>query len=180
MHPRTLHDGFGEEEFLSLPESHDRIELLDGEVILSPSPTYAHQRIVAELLRHLMAWADAHPPAAVGLSPLDVRLGDSRILQPDLFIVRDGIPADLQGPVRAIPDLVVEVTSENRSYDRMTKRLAYAEAGVPEYWIVDRRERRLELIQGLETVLLVESGPIRSMTLPDLGVPLSALFAHGG
>jgi hypothetical protein len=35
-----------EKEFLDLPESTDKIELVDGEVVVSPSPTYWHQEIL--------------------------------------------------------------------------------------------------------------------------------------
>ena len=39
-------------------------------------------------------------------------------------------------PIERIPDLCIEVVSTRRVYDRVTKRLAYAKAGVAEYWTV--------------------------------------------
>ncbi len=45
-----------EEEFLSLPESTEKVELVDGEVILSPTPSYRHQWILRRIVRALEDW----------------------------------------------------------------------------------------------------------------------------
>ena len=71
------------------------------------------------------------------MSPLDVRFGPDRILQPDAMVFLEVIPHDIAMPIARIPEICVEVVSTNRTYDRVTKRYAYAEAGVKEYWIVD-------------------------------------------
>lgn len=167
---------FTEEEFLALPETMDHVELIDGEVILSPSPLPVHQLVLAGLAYEFERWARAHRPATVGQSPLDVRFGPARILQPDLMIFRDRIdPRRL--PVTTLPALVVEVLSSQRSYDRMTKRLVYAEAGVPEYWLVDLDDRTVEIVLGLETVE-VTAGVAVSRAFTDLRVSLPEVFAE--
>lgn len=163
-----------EAEFLALPESHDRIELIDGEVILGPPPTPVHQTIVARLCRSLGAWADEHPPAFLGLSPLDVRIAPGRIVQPDLFLLLSGPPGP-EGPVDAVPDLVVEVLSRDRGYDRVTKRVLYAQAGVPEYWIVDPLTRRIESCEGMDQVVTF-TATAQSRVAPGLQVELDALL----
>jgi Uma2 family endonuclease len=139
-----------EEDFLALPESTDRLELLDGEVHMAPSPSPLHQIVLGRLYRVLAAWADAHPPAFAGLAPLDVRLAPGRIVQPDLFLVNGGIDPT-RSPIDVVPDLVVEVLSGNRAHDRITKRLIYAQAKVREYWIVDPLDRSIERCEGTET-----------------------------
>ncbi len=126
-----------EEEFRSLPESTDKLELLDGELILAPSPSYRHQLILRRIIRALEDWAATQPgEITIGMAPLDVRFAPGRILQPDAFVLLAKTPSNLEGPITAIPALCVEVLSSNRSYDRMTKRLVYAEAGVRELWTV--------------------------------------------
>lgn len=63
-----------EEEFLALPETMDRVELLDGEVIVAPFPNAWHQEILGRLVLALRTWAASHGgPAFVGMAPLDVR-----------------------------------------------------------------------------------------------------------
>ncbi|MDH5674488.1 MAG: Uma2 family endonuclease [Myxococcales bacterium] len=126
-----------EEEFLALPESTERLELLDGEVILAPSPSYRHQLVLRRIVRALEDWAACHDDeVTIGMAPLDVRFAPGRILQPDAFLCFGATPDAHEGPINIIPDLCVEVLSTNRAYDRMTKRLVYAEAGVRELWTV--------------------------------------------
>jgi Uma2 family endonuclease len=108
-----------EAEFLRLPESVDRIELIDGEVIVSPSPSYWHQEILGRILVALRGWAAGQPgPVVIGQSPLDVRFAPGRILQPDAFVILGhAIARDHEGPIDRVPDLCVEVLSTDRAYD---------------------------------------------------------------
>ena len=66
-----------------------------------------------------------------------MRFGSGRILQPDAMVFFARISRDQQGPIDRIPEICVEVLSSDRAYDRITKRLLYAAAGVGEYWVVD-------------------------------------------
>ncbi len=127
-----------EEEFLRLPESTGKIELVDGEVIVSPSPTYWHQEVLGRIVLALRTWARKRKgPVTIGQAPLDVRFAPGRILQPDAFVLFARVPRDHEGPIDRIPELCVEVLSTDRLNDRVTKRLLYAAAGVTEYWVVE-------------------------------------------
>ncbi len=127
-----------EQEFLRLPESTAKIELIDGEVVVSPSPSYWHQEIVGRIVTALRAWArKRREPVTVGQAPLDVRFAPGRILQPDVFVLFARVPRSHHGPIDAVPQLCVEVLSSERVHDRVTKRLLYAAAGVAEYWVVE-------------------------------------------
>ena len=163
-----------ENEFFALPESNQLVELLDGEVYKPPAPSPMHQLVVGPLYREVAAWADAHAPSFVGLAPLDVRLAPNRIVQPDVFVLAGGLSAP-DGPIEQVPELVIEVLSQNRSHDRITKRLVYAQAGVAESWIVDPVDRSIEICAGLNTIE-VASTRAESRVLPGLAVDLSALF----
>ena len=99
-----------EEEFLALPETMERVELLDGEVIVAPSPTARHQTLLVRLATRLQSWVETSEHGAfVGLSPLDVRFAPGRILQPDVFVILGGVAGGHEGPLDTIPDLCVEV-----------------------------------------------------------------------
>jgi Uma2 family endonuclease len=127
-----------EEEFLALPETMDRVELVDGEVIVSPSPSLWHQELLARIVHSLRSWVAGHSrPVFVGLAPLDVRFGSGRILQPDAFVVCAEVSFDESGPLDRVPEICVEVLSTNRSFDRLTKRVVYAASGVQELWLVE-------------------------------------------
>ena len=126
-----------EEEFLALPETMTKVELLDGEVIMAPAPSLLHQHVLRRIVRRLEDWAEAQPdPVFVGQNPVDIRFAPNRILQPDAFVILGEVDLHHRGPLTRIPDLCIEVRSPNdHGYDRVTKRLLYAEAGVREYWV---------------------------------------------
>jgi len=141
---------------------------------MAPAPLLRHQVLVGALYSRLARWADAHPPAFVGLSPLDVRLGPDRIVQPDLFVMLGGRPP-LDQLLVGVPEFVVEILSSKPSYDRMTKRLLYAEAGVAEYWLVDPLDRTVEVVHGIQTVA-TRTDRVESTVCAGLTLDLSSLF----
>lgn len=146
MYPAPVHHRVTEAEFLALPETMDRVELLDGEVIVAPSPLVRHQEVLGALFLQVAPWARANPPAKVFLAPLDIRFGPERILQPDLAVFVSAPPPADALPVPIVPEIVAEVLSQRRAYDRITKRAVYLEAGVREYWIVDPDNRVIEVV----------------------------------
>jgi len=122
-----------------LPPSATKVELIDGEVVVSPSPSPRHQEVLRRLLREVEAWASARSrPSTVLFAPADIRFRDGRILQPDLAIWLDAIALPEEGPIDVVPDVCAEVLSRDRLYDRVTKRAIYAQSGVREYWAVER------------------------------------------
>lgn len=163
-----------EESFLSGPETTQQVELLDGEVIVSPSPNSTHQRLVGDLFLALKHWQRANPDTMVGLSPLDVRIAPNRILQPDLFVFSDGVVDAM--PLDGVPQFIVEVLSSNRSYDRLAKRFVYEQAGVHEYWMVDADRKCIEVVVDGE--LRVEAETVRSVALSGLVVDVVELFSE--
>jgi Uma2 family endonuclease len=176
MH-RAARATVSETDFLALPESNQPIELVDGEVIVTPSPSYRHQEVLGRVVGALRAWAvSSGVQASVVQAPLDVRFGAGRILQPDAMVFLQALPADVETPVSRVPELCVEVLSHNRAYDRVTKRYLYAEAGVLEYWIVDPTgifERRTGPALSQLDVLQER---VTSQVLPGFVLELEPLF----
>ncbi len=167
-----------EEEFLALPESTDKIMLIDGEVVVSPSPSSWHQEILGRVVTALRSWAGRQRrPITVGQAPLDVRFASGRILQPDAFVLLAAIPRKHEGPIDRVPDLCLEVLSSNRVHDRVTKRLLYAAAGVREYWVIDPAG----LVERWTGPGLAEAtvprASLRSPLLPRFRLDLRRLFA---
>jgi Uma2 family endonuclease len=117
-----------------LPDDNLKYELLDGILLVSPAPIPRHQRAILRLGRIL---DDACPEDhEVFLAPLDWRPDNRTNLQPDLLVVaKDRIG---EKNIQQNPAIVVEVLSpSSRRYDRLLKFGRYAEAGIPQYWIVD-------------------------------------------
>jgi Uma2 family endonuclease len=128
------------------PLATPRCELVDGELLVTPSPTWSHQRAVVLLVKALEEYLESHPVGVVCVSPSDVELEPQTIVQPDVFVVPPG-EADrlLRGslPVREAL-LAAEVLSPSSGrHDRVTKRQLYSRH-LHEYWIVDLDARIIE------------------------------------
>ena len=126
----------------TLPEGNLRYELLDGTLLVSPSPVPLHQAVIGEL--HVLLRAACPADHYVFLAPLDWQPDGRTSLEPDLLVVR----RDRIGPKNIVetPTVVVEVISPSSArIDRMLKFARYAEGGIPQYWIVDPRVPSVEI-----------------------------------
>jgi Uma2 family endonuclease len=133
--------------FLALPDDGVRRELLDGVVVVNPSPLTRHQRLVARLFLALEAAYGATGRGEVFFAPFDVVLDRKVVVQPDLLVVLRA-RQDIVTPanVRGAPDLVVEVLSDGtRRRDVRTKKALYERAGVRQLWLVDPEADRVEV-----------------------------------
>ena len=127
-----------------------RYELVDGELLVTPSPQPLHQRAVTLLWQALRAYVESWGIGEVFVSPADLELEPGTIVQPDVFVVPAGGDALTKswGVVRALL-LAVEVLSPmSGRQDRVTKRRFYARVGVAEYWVVDVETRIVERWRG--------------------------------
>ena len=130
----------------ALPDDGRRHEIIDGELLVTPSPTYAHQWAVLALYRRLDAYLRGNRAGYVLTAPADVRFDALTVVQPDLFVVpqrEGGRPMSWDEAGGAL--LTVEVLSPaSAAADRVRKRALYQRQGVPEYWIVDLDARVIE------------------------------------
>lgn len=167
----------------AMPESLDRIEILDGDLVVSPSPhLHRHQTTVGNLFALLRAWVKPRKLGRVFVAPADVVRSEKRVLPPDVFYVR----ADRLGAVgRALhgpPDLVAEVLSPgNDRLDQTVKFRMYEEAGVPECWIVDPKKGTVEgFALGPDGYARHDAGArgaaVRSALLDGLSVNVDDVF----
>ncbi len=131
----------------AFPSDGNRYEVIDGELVVTPSPTWDHQGVVAELLLRLRPWTERCGVGVTHLSPADLELEPDGLVQPDLFVVpsnADGTkPREWHEVTRLV--LAVEVLSPSSARDdRTRKRMLFARVGVPEYWIVNPVDRVIE------------------------------------
>jgi len=138
---------FTYEDYKNLPESETRrYELLEGELVMVPSPNYEHQRISGNLEFILRGFIQERNLGIIIYAPFDVHLGED-IVQPDiLFISKERSGIITEAEVRGAPDLVIEVLSlATAGRDRTYKRTLYAKHGVKEYWLVDPEKKAVEV-----------------------------------
>jgi Uma2 family endonuclease len=136
-----------EELAAELPESNLPTELWDGELVMSPAPSFFHQEIVDRFHDRLKTWVRQHGLGKTGIAPLDMMLTARRSVQPDvIFIARQRLDI-IKERVMGAADLVAEVISpESRRRDRFDKRDLYEQHGVREYWLIDPEGRTVEVL----------------------------------
>ena len=131
-------------DLASMPDDGHRYELIDGVLIVSPGPRYAHQDVVGQLHLLLAQHCPAH--LKVLLAPFAVALADDTEVQPDLLVApcTQFTETELPGP----PLLAVEVLSPStRRVDLLLKRDRLQAAGVPSYWLVDPDEPSITVLE---------------------------------
>ena len=167
-------------DYCSWPES-EHWELIGGEAFaMSPSPTVDHQDISmslgVELVTHFKDKKCRVYPA-----PMDVKLSDADVVQPDLLVVCN--PSQIKQHIEGPPSMVVEITSPSSiAHDRMRKTALYARYGVKEYWIVTPYPCMVEvyLLQNERYLLWNTFGSgdtLKSPSFPDLSIDLQAIFS---
>jgi Uma2 family endonuclease len=174
------------DEFQELPRHDSRIvELIDGEVFMTPSPNTAHQRAVRRLVVALSDYVEKNDLGEVFVAPYDVVFSKWTALEPDLlFIRKDRRSIITEANVQGAPDLVIEILSPgNKAHDRKTKRDAYEKAGIPELWYFDPEEKSAEILNrgpdGRYAITAKLSGydAIVTKILPGLSLTLDEVFA---
>jgi len=136
-----------EEEFYAARDAAppgERWELVDGQVLVTPSPSWVHQRIVRRLTILLDAYVTAQEIGEVFAAPLDVKLEPGLVLQPDVLVVANGELRRRSDIVRHLLLAVETVSPRSARHDRVTKRPRYQRNRVPEYWIVDDVSQTIE------------------------------------
>ena len=127
-----------ESDYFKLPETNKIIELSEGRLIISPSPTTQHQQIVNKLNFLLYSHILNNNLGEVVTSPLDVRLWKGNIRQPDIVFMSNIHRKRITRRYFGVPDLVMEILSKGTAkVDKEEKFQEYEKAGILEYWIVD-------------------------------------------
>lgn len=169
----------------ALPDDGKRYEIIDGELFVSPSPTYTHQHLVTQIWLLLHQYATGNGFGRAMISPADIELSDDTVVQPDVFV----FPTPAGKHIERWEDigrllLAVEILSPGTARtDRTVKRRRYQREGIPEYWIVDSDSHLIERWRPTDDrpeILgeRLEWQPVAGV--PPLVIELAALFEGVG
>lgn len=174
---------FTYKDYKSLSESEaKRFELLSGELVMTPSPSFKHQKISTELEYRLNLFIRENDWGVVLHAPLDVVLGND-VVQPDILCISSQREDIIAGDeIRGAPDLIIEILSPSTAErDRAYKNRLYARYGVQEYWLVDPESQTIEVLhltgigyQRLELYTVEQD--LQSKLLSGLHIALDQIF----
>ncbi|MHB8063269.1 MAG: type II toxin-antitoxin system prevent-host-death family antitoxin [Ruminiclostridium sp.] len=175
------------EEFLELTENSDlRYELIDGEVFMLASPSYAHQTAVTEILVHFYTWFKGKKCRPL-TSPFDVTLikgeDNKNVVQPDIIVICDTETVDEKGKYKGVPTLVVEVLSpSSKKHDMLRKLDLYMKTGIREFWLVDTQKKAI-YIYSFENKTIIDytsflnNDSVKSSVFEGLEIQLEDVFS---
>ena len=163
-----------------------RYEIIDGELYVSRQPHYNHQNLCFRLCSKFQQWSERSGDGEAVIAPGLIFAEDDDVA-PDVVWAsskRLGEILESDGKLHAAPELIVEVLSpgaSNARRDRDAKLKLYSRRGVEEYWIVDWRQRRVEVFRRRDDQLylsasLANSDSITTPLLPGFACPLSDLL----
>ncbi len=171
------------EDYLKLPDDK-RYELIEGELIMTPSPVPMHQRIVGKLFFAIKSFLIKNNFGEVFIAPLDVYFDDENVVQPDIiFISNDRKEIIKDKNIQGAPDLVIEILSEATAYrDLIIKKKVYEKYGVKECWIVAPEHKVVEIYflkNGQFSTLKTynEKDTLESEVIAGLKINLNEIFS---
>lgn len=180
--------GLTHADLLELPMPEEaggtRYELLDGELLVTPSPIPRHQLAVVRIAAALLDHTDEHGGLALP-APMDVVFSDDTVFEPDvLALAADHLDRVGDRWIFGPPDLAVEVSSAStRRTDLVRKRRVYEREGVPEFWFVDLDADQVHVYRlgddgtyGSPDVVLAD-GEVTSAVLDGFRMPARAALA---
>ena len=169
------------EEFNSLPDDGNKYELIRGELFVTPAPTVSHETIIARLSRILDRYVEANGLGLVYHARAVIDIGDDTEVEPDLMVRQPPDREDAEWIDAPLPILVVEVASDStRRRDRVHKRSIYADARIPEYWMLDGSDRTVRIVRlGHEDVIAREAITWHPAGV-DIGLTIAFVDIFGG
>ena len=172
------------EDIWAMPEDGKIYEVIDGELYMTPPPSFWHQLAVRTLVAFIDAYIRPRKLGVVLPAPTGVVLDADNGVEPDVvYLSADRMHLISDRGIEGAPDMVTEVLSPStQARDRTIKMRRYAAAGVPHFWIANPVLRTLEAYRlGAEGYELTGTyGPastFRPELFPGLEIPIDELWS---
>jgi len=160
---------------------HDRVELIRGEIVEMSPIGRRHKAFVGNLAQLLMVRLAGRAIVWVQSS---IALAEDTEPEPDLAVLRRGaVPYKDRDAGAEDALLVIEVADSSLAYDRSTKLRLYAEAGIPDYWVVDCAAESVEVYrtpgpEGYRDMYRVAgTATLTPHAFPDVELTTAEIFA---
>lgn len=137
-----------EDEYLAMETNH-QIEFANGYLEILPMPTQRHQLLLLFLFGALNSFVRPRNLGTVLVAAMRVKLWAGKYREPDVMFMLAQHDERRTDRYWERADLVMEIVSgsaEDRARDLVIKRQEYAQAGIPEYWIVDSQMKQITVL----------------------------------
>ncbi|MDB5150059.1 MAG: Uma2 family endonuclease [Mucilaginibacter sp.] len=171
------------DDYLLLEEGAP-FQLINYDLIMSPSPIPAHQQLSAKIIQLLSNFLDSiNDNGFLVSAPMDVKFDDGNVLQPDILYIKESRVVDLvKDRIEGAPDLIIEILSPSTAYyDLRQKKDVYEKYEVAEYIIIDPVQENADMYKLTDGVYSLYQKALKTETLASLIIPgfkleLSKLF----
>jgi len=139
------------QDFERLLEGPPYYQLINGELIETPTPEVIHQKVVGRLL-YLFHKLEKETKISTVIHLIDLYLDEKNVFQPDIVVLlKEGKAKVEEKGILGPPDVVVEILSPSTAYyDLIVKKEVYERAGVKEYWFLDPNRKTFEIYKNSE------------------------------
>lgn len=134
-------------DYEGMPQGPPYYQVIEGDLIMSPSPRTFHQYVVGNVAFLLRNFVEKRRLGEVMIAPLDVFLTDINVFQPDvMFISNERLSLITENGIEGGPELVVEILSPSTArYDKGSKKKIYSRTGVQELWLIDPEAKTIQV-----------------------------------
>jgi len=169
-------------QFDAMPYEEGRQwELVNGELISVPSPTWQHQDFVFGIQLALRRYLETSKVQGLAGQDVEFALTENDRVRPDVCVLLGDNARRLdptKTPIPGAPDIAIEVISPTeRASESHDKVRAYLRNGTAEVWQVYPKSRTVQIHRGETARSLEWSQPVETDLLPGLALPLASLFA---
>jgi Uma2 family endonuclease len=136
-------------DYRLLPDNGKRYEILEGELLMSPSPNTKHQIVLLNIAAILKSFVERNNLGQIFIAAYDIVLSKYDVVQPDIIFVSNKNKEIIKAThIEGVPDLVIEIISPGGAQrDRIIKRKIYALHGVQEYWLVQPEKEKVQVLR---------------------------------
>ncbi|MGC9948372.1 MAG: Uma2 family endonuclease [Bryobacteraceae bacterium] len=169
-------------QFDAMPYEEGRQwELVNGELISVPSPTWQHQEYVLRIQLAFRRYFETSKMSGLAGQDVEFSLSDHDRVRPDVCVLLGDNARRLdpeKTPIPGAPDIAIEVISPSeRASESHDKVRAYLRSGTTEVWQVYPKSRTVQIHRGETARSLEWSQPVETDLLPGFAFELASLFA---
>ena len=155
-----------------------RVELLNGLIIEMAPESPEHADVSTQLMPQLWSMANGRYQVRAG-KPISLSDSNSEP-EPDIALVRNRSYRQ-EHPTSEDVFLVIEFSKNSLAKDTDEKRVAYAQAGIQDYWVVNLRDRHIIVYRNpidgdYQSEQIISSGTITPLLFPDVAIAINPLL----